>query len=971
MRRVKSFWKKDSGKSSINGKGSRSRVFGVPLDALNPQIPDIIKLTTQYIEEYGLNEHGLFRVPGHYADVNALKASFEKNEYIDLSLTNPHAVTGVLKQYLRDLPEPLFTFNSYEALIVSHGVTDPEMRLSCIKSIIEKIPPHYFIVLDYLLAFLHRICRHSKVHKMDSSNLAIIFAPNLLKSKTETAEQIVNDSPRSTSILKFIIDNYAEIFERDPMTGEDIQVKPMKPFFTDDYLLPNKYETINLDKEIAAIFEEEIEGDLSRSGSAEDSTKSTQQQSQQQSQQLPNSRHPTVFEIFPANGGQYPTSANTLKSSMDDVDPPSQYIDDESVKPSSLLPSHQNVRLSIISNASTLDHDSSISSPDISLDSDSDEMGSADHLNRSITGTEKPSQSQLSEASNANGNNTLRVSHRITNSTSNSNIDIKITGIKNLIDESIDKLENEFLQLAEDLELKLTFQEVLLIASSMKNVMNILKEGPDVDTKVVSSFELDISAESEQQQMKRIETLKKAILSHVTNSIPQLLLQIREESKLLSTQEDIEREICLVELIRIMRTLKAVNNVLDFFYSRWDQISPPPSPIHLSTSPIHGESSSVTKSALSSPLVLGINSMINGINNNGPPSPLSKHLLSPRFNQYNGANQLTTSGGASKNGISLTSSGVTFREEKVDIKLVMTKLEDTDQVLFETEESLMTITSKSELIFIAKVIQNLQKIILSPLSCPSQFDDIPPPKINTLKITPKQKLAPLISVVYVLIKEIRDQIKTVRLDLETNFNTKDSPDKEDLDKETQSQINAHYQRVVDLGKLIVRLPMYQVYKERHQQRQAAALKNCNYMRESIRVTINRLKPLFVTVKADTLRPDITLDNLMKISRSVTKIKKLFDDPKIIQKTGIKFKVGAHLLAKSNPSQLTLSNENLNSQTISEKVTTLRALSGVLTDSIISKFDILENSYSNINQEVELFEIISLLKNVIELIKEIK
>jgi hypothetical protein len=61
----------------------------------------------------------LFRVSGDATEVSALKQAFETTDKVDMTHASPHAVTGVLKMFLRELSEPLFTFEEYENFLTA------------------------------------------------------------------------------------------------------------------------------------------------------------------------------------------------------------------------------------------------------------------------------------------------------------------------------------------------------------------------------------------------------------------------------------------------------------------------------------------------------------------------------------------------------------------------------------------------------------------------------------------------------------------------------------------------------------------------------------------------------------------------------------------------------------------------------------------------------------------------------------
>ncbi|EGG22013.1 RhoGAP domain-containing protein [Cavenderia fasciculata] len=787
MRRVKSFLRKETKgnlKYSVGWGGSKKLV----LDPNDPIIPDVLVLTTKYIEERGLSEQGLFRVSGNAAEINKIRSLLDKGETFDFSTAStPHVVTGILKHYLRELPEPLFTFGFYDALIASYGVTDPTSRLS------------YF-----LIAFLYRICKHSRTHKMDSGNLSIVFAPNILRAKVETPEQIVADSPKVTTIIKLIIEHYQELFEKDPFTGDylDFETRPFNELFEDDYV--SIYETINLDKEIAAIYEEEVDIILQKA------TK------------------PNIYDMFSPPTGEVddnmtPSSSsnNANNISIDESEPPSLYFDDAQIVPtasSSLLAQqHHQHRLSIKSNSSSQD---SISSPDISIDC-GNTMTNGQQLSSPPTitiTTTSPSQFCVSSPTSVrsvsprgnNGDSRINIGigrnavtsdseeeendhlgqgDRLTLTTSGGglNNDNKIMAIKKLVDDSIIRLENEFQQLSEEFKQNLTIQEILLIASSMKNIMNVIKEGPDVDFKVVSALNMDMDMTlftSENEQVKRLETLRAAIL-HKTTRLPAYLEQFKEEAEMLVTEgNQVDLEVCLGGLIRIMRTLKAVGDILDFFYSKWrGEDESDQSSVGNTDSAV---SSTTTKSTDSSSNSTHHQNNVDGSSSSSRDDNVSAALNIVDDEKRQLHNQLQQ-----------------YQQKVTDEKDIAKRLGEVDSVMNDIEESLIRITSKSELVYIAKIIQNLHKITKMPLNATATFDDIPPPKINTLKVTPKQKLAALISVVYVLIKEIRDDIKQLKSNIGETAKDEDATaaDTAELLKQYDTRIN-------DINKLLERTPSH-------------------------------------------------------------------------------------------------------------------------------------------------------------------
>jgi hypothetical protein len=65
-----------------------------------------------------MDVQGIFRISGTKDEVDSLKTSFDSGLDVDFNkVKDPHAVSNILKQYLRELPDPLLTFDKYDTFI--------------------------------------------------------------------------------------------------------------------------------------------------------------------------------------------------------------------------------------------------------------------------------------------------------------------------------------------------------------------------------------------------------------------------------------------------------------------------------------------------------------------------------------------------------------------------------------------------------------------------------------------------------------------------------------------------------------------------------------------------------------------------------------------------------------------------------------------------------------------------------------
>ncbi|XP_019062945.1 rho GTPase-activating protein 17 isoform X1 [Fukomys damarensis] len=171
-------------------KWAEKPAFGTPLEEhlkrSGREIALPIEACVMLLLETGMKEEGLFRIGAGASKLKKLKAALDcSTSHLDEFYSDPHAVAGALKSYLRELPEPLMTFNLYEEWTHVASVQDQDKKLQDLWRTCQKLPPHNFVNFRYLIKFLAKLAQTSDVNKMTPSNIAIVLGPNLLWAKNE------------------------------------------------------------------------------------------------------------------------------------------------------------------------------------------------------------------------------------------------------------------------------------------------------------------------------------------------------------------------------------------------------------------------------------------------------------------------------------------------------------------------------------------------------------------------------------------------------------------------------------------------------------------------------------------------------------------------------------------------------------------------------------------------------------------
>ncbi|XP_043959038.1 rho GTPase-activating protein 17a isoform X1 [Gambusia affinis] len=168
--------------------------------------------------ETGMKEEGLFRIAAGASKLKKLKAALDcSTSQLEEFYSDPHAVAGALKSYLRELPDPLMTSQLYDEWIQASSVSDPDKRLQALWLVCDKLPKNNRNNLRYLVKFLARLAQDSETNKMTPSNMAIVLGPNLLWAKTEgsLAEMAAATSVHVVAIIEPIIQHADWFFPED------------------------------------------------------------------------------------------------------------------------------------------------------------------------------------------------------------------------------------------------------------------------------------------------------------------------------------------------------------------------------------------------------------------------------------------------------------------------------------------------------------------------------------------------------------------------------------------------------------------------------------------------------------------------------------------------------------------------------------------------------------------------------------
>ncbi|XP_061548346.1 rho GTPase-activating protein 6-like isoform X2 [Phycodurus eques] len=189
------------------------------LNPMYPQVPKVVELCCQHLENHGLQTVGIFRVGSSKKRVRQMREELDQGWELHLDEQySVHDVAALLKEFLRDMPDPLLMRELYTAFINTTLLERAEQQ-KAIQLLMFLLPPCNCDTLQRLLCLLSAVAAHAEDmldvdgrkkagNKMTSLNLATILGPNLLRKQKnpekEFAVQSLARAEESSAIISVL-----------------------------------------------------------------------------------------------------------------------------------------------------------------------------------------------------------------------------------------------------------------------------------------------------------------------------------------------------------------------------------------------------------------------------------------------------------------------------------------------------------------------------------------------------------------------------------------------------------------------------------------------------------------------------------------------------------------------------------------------------------------------------------------------
>ncbi|XP_030585527.1 rho GTPase-activating protein 15 isoform X2 [Archocentrus centrarchus] len=214
----------------------KDQVFGCCLEMLcereKSPVPRFVRLCTEAVERRGLDTDGIYRVSGNLAVIQKLrflvnheravttdgrymfpaelvqeeKLNLDESEWEDI-----HVITGALKLFFRELPEPLVPYGFFTDIVETVKMPDYMDKIDRLKCLVLNMPPPNHDTLQFMCRHLRRVLEHSETNRMTTQNIGIVFGPTLMRPERDNGNMAVNMVYQNQAV-ELILTEFDHIF---------------------------------------------------------------------------------------------------------------------------------------------------------------------------------------------------------------------------------------------------------------------------------------------------------------------------------------------------------------------------------------------------------------------------------------------------------------------------------------------------------------------------------------------------------------------------------------------------------------------------------------------------------------------------------------------------------------------------------------------------------------------------------------
>jgi len=177
--------------------------------AAPPMIPAIIMCCVKDVEARGIDEVGIYRVPGNECHANEILDKFTKQNRLGgpprFNKYDVHSVASCIKKFLRSLKEPIIPLSSLQNFVDAAYNQNSGEREAQLYQAISELPQPNRDTLAYLMIHLQTIAANHKVNKMDTENVAMVMGPSIVGYSSSDPTAVFSEIGQQQNIMQYLL----------------------------------------------------------------------------------------------------------------------------------------------------------------------------------------------------------------------------------------------------------------------------------------------------------------------------------------------------------------------------------------------------------------------------------------------------------------------------------------------------------------------------------------------------------------------------------------------------------------------------------------------------------------------------------------------------------------------------------------------------------------------------------------------
>jgi hypothetical protein len=195
-------------------------------------IPPIIHDLIEFVEEYGVQTEGIFRINGRSEDIAAIKKHYKKGKKVDLFSYSIHTIAGALKSYLCEMDPPLIARIVFETFAVAQTYDEGKALRVMRKVLQSSLTAENKIVLIRCCDLLQKVYQNQAKTRMTIESLAIVFAPTWMRLESTTIADYMSNQKLQAKCVEYIILNIKYLLLKK--AGEELSRVKLKNIDSSD-----------------------------------------------------------------------------------------------------------------------------------------------------------------------------------------------------------------------------------------------------------------------------------------------------------------------------------------------------------------------------------------------------------------------------------------------------------------------------------------------------------------------------------------------------------------------------------------------------------------------------------------------------------------------------------------------------------------------------------------------------------------